>query len=67
MKEEVLNLMRRTDKHSESRNDIYNTSKKNQILASKLNKECERPLQGELQTSEGIEEEYGRWKNLPSS
>jgi hypothetical protein len=29
-----------------------NVSKKNQIPRSKLNKRCERPLQGELQTLE---------------
>jgi hypothetical protein len=34
-------------------NSIYNSLKKqNQISRSKLNKGCERPLQGELQTSE---------------
>jgi hypothetical protein len=34
------------------------TSKKNQILRSKLNKGCEWPLQGELQTPE--ERDRGR-------
>jgi hypothetical protein len=44
------------------------SKKKNQIPRSKLNKECEWPLQGELQSlKKEIEEDYIRWKDFPCS
>jgi hypothetical protein len=41
----------------------FTIASKTEIPRNKL-KECERPLQGKLQT---IEEDYRRWKDLPCS
>jgi hypothetical protein len=46
-------------------NSIYNSLKKNQIPRSKLNKEWEWPLQGELKTSE--ERDWGRLQKVERS
>jgi hypothetical protein len=44
------------------------SKKKNQIPRSKHNKGCERPVQGELQTTrKQFEEDYRRWRDLPCS
>jgi hypothetical protein len=46
-------------------NSIYNSLKKNQIPRNKLNKQCKRPLQGQLQTTEARDQ--GRLQKVKRS